>query len=314
MPEGKRYIVTGGAGFIGSHLVLRLLSEGSRVTVIDDLSSGKKENLEGAPGDGHLRFLHRSILDDGLEEIFRGADAVFHVAAVPRVQFSIQFPEISNRANIEGTLKVLEAARKAGVRRVVCSSSSSVYGNQDRLPLEETMTPNPMSPYALQKLAGEYYCRLYHAIHGLETISLRYFNVYGPKQDPTGGYANLIPRSIHRVLRGESPVIFGDGSQTRDFTFVEDVVEANILAAGTNAGEAFGEAMNIGGGKNLSVNEVVEAIAHGTGIRPEYQPPVLEPKDTLADIRKAFRILGWAPKTGFSEGISQTIHSYKTTH
>jgi nucleoside-diphosphate-sugar epimerase len=311
MSEVKKCIVTGGAGFIGSHLTDRLLGDGHTVTVIDDFSSGKMENLQEHLDNPQLTVLRRSILDDGMEEIFAGASVIFHVAAVPRVQYSIQYPELTNRANIEGTLRVLEASRKTGAGRVVYSSSSSVYGNQKQLPLTETMAPNPMSPYALQKLTGEYYCRLYHSIFGLETISLRYFNVYGPKQDPLGGYANLIPRSVHRTMNGQPPVIFGDGLQTRDFTFVEDVIEANILASLTVNERAFGEAINIGGGSNLSVNEVVAAIIRDTSIKPDHQPPVVEPKDTLADIGKARQILGWEPRVPFSAGIIRTIQSYK---
>ena len=310
MSEGNKCIVTGGAGFIGSHLTERLLADGHAVTVIDDLSSGKMENLQEYLDTPRLTVLRMSILEEGMKEIFTGASAVFHVAAVPRVQYSIRHPELTSRANIEGTLGVLEAARQAGVTRVVYSSSSSVYGNQASLPLNESMIPDPMSPYALQKLTGEYYCRLYHRLFGMQTVSLRYFNVYGPKQDPAGGYANLIPRSIRLVKEGQPPVIFGDGFQTRDFTYVDDVVEANILASATADERAFGEAFNIGGGRNLSVNEVVASITQGRGISPVHQPPVVEPKDTLADIGKALQVLGWNPEVPFEEGILSTIQSY----
>jgi len=312
MSEMAKCIVTGGAGFIGSHLVSRLLADGYRVTVVDDFSSGREENLAGLTGHPHLKVERLSILDDRLSSLFSGADVIFHVAAVPRVQYSIRYPEVTNRANIEGTLKVLEAARESGVKRIIYSSSSSIYGGQDRLPLTETMAPNPMSPYALQKLAAETYCRMYHQLFGLETICLRYFNVYGPRQDPHGGYANLIPRSIHLMLRGESPVIFGDGSHTRDFTFVDDVVEANILAFHTKDTAAFGEFMNIGGGRNLSVNEVVSIILQGKSIQPIYQAPVVEPGDTLADIRKAAALIGWKPRVSFEEGIRRAIESFKS--
>jgi nucleoside-diphosphate-sugar epimerase len=311
MTDKRKCIVTGGAGFIGSHLADRLLAAGYHVTVIDDFSSGRMENLSGQAGNPNLSILHRSILDEGLQRIIEGSEAVFHVAAVPRVQYSIQHPELTNRANIEGTLKVLEAARHAGVKRVIYSSSSSIYGNQDRLPLTETMAPNPMSPYALQKLAGEYYCRLYHRLFGMETISLRYFNVYGPRQDPHGGYANLIPRTIHLSLRGKPPVIFGDGLQTRDFTFVADIVEANMLAFTTTSEQAFGETVNIGGGRNISVNQVISLILEDIVIEPERHPPVFEPKDTLADISKATALIGWKPQVPFEEGIRITIDSFK---
>lgn len=310
MTEGRKCIVTGGAGFIGSHLTDRLLSEGFLVTVVDDFSSGKMENLASQRGNPRLTVLRMSILEDGLDRVLEGADAVFHVAAVPRVQYSIRYPELTNRANIEGTLKVLEAARAAGVKRVIYSSSSSIYGDQDRLPLTETMTPNPMSPYALQKLAGEHYCRLYHRLFGMETISLRYFNVYGPRQDPHGGYANLIPRSIRLMLEGKPPVIYGDGMQTRDFTFVDDVVEANLLACSTGAQAAFGTTVNIGGGRNIMVNEVVRLILQDKPIEPERKPPVVEPRDTLADITRAKAILGWEPQIAFEQGICKTIESF----
>jgi UDP-glucose 4-epimerase len=309
-------LVTGGAGFIGSHLVDRLLQLGHKVVVIDDCSSGKKENLKHHTGNPNLKIFVKDICDKDIGALFENASVVFHVAAIPRVQFSIKFPEKTNKTNIMGTLNVLEAAKNAGVKRLVYSASSSAYGNQERLPLTETMTPNPMSPYALQKLVGEYYCKLYNLLFGMETICLRYFNVYGPRQDPSGGYACLIPKSINLVLNGKRPEIYGDGEQTRDFTYVKDVVEANILAATTNNEKSFGQVFNVGHGKNLSVNNVVKTIIDIVGsesrnIKPDYKPPVIEPKNTLADTAKIRNMLNWQPKFNFEKGIKETTAWFK---
>ena len=307
----KKIIVTGGAGFIGSHLVDRLLELGNEVIVIDDFSLGKKENLAHQKDNPDLKVYNKSICDKDILDLFKGIEIVFHVAAIPRVQYSIKYPKETNKANIYGTLNVLEACRKACVKRVVYSASSSAYGDQEKLPLIETMSPNPMSPYALQKWVGEYYCKLYYLTHGIETISLRYFNVYGHRQDPSGGHACLIPKSINLVLEGKSPVIYGDGEQTRDFSFVKDVVEANILAATTKNKEAFGNIFNIGNGNNLSVNFVVKSIIQGKDIKPEHTDPVIEPRDTLADISKAKKILGWEPKYIFEQGLKEEIEWFK---
>ena len=302
-----KVLVTGGCGFIGSHLVDKLLEQGKEVIVIDDLSSGKRENLEHQKDNSNLKIYEKNICDKDILGLFEGVELVYHVAAIPRVQYSIEYPEETNKANIYGTLNVLEMCRKAGVKRVVYSASSSAYGDQSRLPLVETMAPNPMSPYALQKLVGEYYCRLYYLIHKIETISLRYFNVFGPRQDPSGGYACLIPKSINLVLKDESPVIYGDGENTRDFTFVRDIVEANILAGTTANKEAFGESFNIGNGNNLSVNKVVSLIIGDRDIKPVHTAPVIEPKDTLADRSKAKRILNWRPGFTFEEAMKETV-------
>src|SRR3989338_6211358 len=304
-------LVTGGAGFIGSHLVDRLLKLGHEVIVIDDFSSGKKENLEHHKNNSNLKIFAKNICDKNIEDLFKNVLVVFHVAAIPRVQFSIEFPEKTNEANVTGILNVLELAKKAGVKRFVYSASSSAYGNQEKLLLIESMNPNPMSPYALQKLVGEYYCKLYNLLFGIETISLRYFNVYGSRQDPSGGYACLIPKSINLALQEKSPEIYGDGEQTRDFTYVKDVVEANILAATTNNEKSFGEIFNVGNNNNLSVNQVVKIIIGDRNIKPEYKPPVVEPKNTLADISKIKNFLGWTPKFNFEKGIKETIDWFK---
>ena len=305
-----KLIVTGGAGFIGSHLVERLLKDEHQVTIIDDFSLGKDDNIAHLKDNPNLTIHKKSICDKDILELFQGIEIVFHVAALPRVQYSIDNPEKTNQVNITGTLNVLEMCKKANVKRVVYSASSSAYGDQDTLPLVETMAPNPMSPYALQKLVGEYYCYLYNLLYKLETISLRYFNVYGPRQDPTGGYACLIPKCICLVAEGKAPKIYGDGEQTRDFTFVKDIVEANITAATTNNKEAFGQVFNIGNAENVSVNKVISLIIGDKDITPEHTPPVIEPKDTLADISKTIAVLGWKPNYTFEQGLKETIESF----
>jgi len=297
-----RCLVTGGCGFIGSNLVDELLKQGNEVVVIDDLSGGKIENL---PEHAKLVFCKETICKQEIKNLFHDVGAVFHLAALPRVQFSIKEPIKTNEVNINGTLNLLNICREMNVKRFVFSSSSSVYGNQESLPLKESMTPNPMSPYALHKLTGEHYCRLFNLIHGMETISLRYFNVYGPRQSPEGGYAMLIPKFIMLVNQGINPVINGDGEKTRDFTYVHDVVNANILAAKTKDKRAFGESFNIGAGRNVSVNHVTEEIIKlsGKNIKPIHGPAVIEPEHTLADNNKARKILGWKPETSFEEGL-----------
>ncbi|MCL4397622.1 SDR family oxidoreductase [Patescibacteria group bacterium] len=303
-------LVTGGAGFIGSHLVDRLLSDGHEVTVIDNFSTGRPENLAGKK----VEIIKRSICDN-LDQIFENEkfEVVFHLAAIPRVQLSINDPVNTHETNINGTFNLLLTCRKFNVKRFVFSSSSSVYGDQDRLPLVETMTPNPSSPYALHKLVGEHYCRLFRELYGLETISLRYFNVYGPRQNPDGGYANLIPKFFRMLKDGNSPVINGTGKQTRDFTYVGDVVEANLLAANTTNPDCFGQTFNVGAGKNYSVNEVAEIIIKLTGSKSKvsYGPKVVEPQNTLADISKSTKLLGWSPKTNFTEGMKIVFRTLK---
>ena len=322
----KTYIVTGGAGFIGSHLVDRLLSDGHKVVVIDDFSLGKKENLRQHP---MLTIYKRSVTDD-LRRILKKhlpIAAVFHEAALPRVQFSIAHPWESHVANADGTLNMLMIAKDLGIKRFVFASSSSVYGDQ-KIPLHEAMVPKPISPYALQKYVGEHYCRLFHTLYGLETISLRYFNVYGPRQNPDGAYAGQIPKFFDKLLNGIVPVINGDGEQTRDNTYVGDVVEANILAAlypsrpplyvkgeVKEGNSPFGDFFNIGGGHNHSVNQTTELILNLTGatIRPIHGPAVVEPKNTLADISKAKSVLGWTPKTPFTKGLALTYEFFRNS-
>lgn len=303
-------LVTGGRGFIGGHVVERLVKEGAKVVVLDDLSTGNCELPMG------VTFIWGRVEDDWtplfVSEKFTH---VFHLAALPRVQFSIQEPVKTTKANIDGTVNMLELARKHAVSRFVFSSSSSVYGDQPTLPLKEDMTPNPMSPYALQKLVGEYYCSMFRKIHGLEVVALRYFNVYGPRQKPDGAYATLIPKFIDMYRHGRIPQVNGDGTQTRDFTFVDDVVEANILAARTKNESAFGKAFNIGAGNSKSVNYVVGKIMELSkrNTPPIYGPAVIEPKNTCADVSASWKILGWKPQVSFDEGICRAFEWYERT-
>ncbi len=305
-------IVTGGAGFIGSHVTESLLNTDHKVIVIDDFSLGKEENLAHLKENKNLTIVKRSITENLLDILTPEINAIFHLAALPRVQFSIQYPQETHHVNINGTLNLLEACRKAGIKRFIFSSSSAIYGNQEKLPIQEEMKPLPLSPYALQKLAGEYYCKLYQEIYGLETISLRYFNVYGPRQNTEGTYANLIPKCISLVEKNTPPQIYGNGEQTRDFIFVSDVVDANLLAAAAKNQQCFGEAFNIGSGKNFSVKNVIEEIVKRSRkkIIPLYNPPVIEPRDTLAGISKAKELLSWEPKISFEKGIEETYRFF----
>ncbi len=302
-----KYLVTGGAGFIGSHIVDRLLEEGNEVLVLDDFSSGNEKNLNHQKDNPNLKIFKKNICDKDISEFFKEVSVVFHLAAIPNVQFSIEFPEKTNEVNINGTLNLLEIAKKARVKRFVYSSSSAVYGNPEELPLKENSRINILSPYALQKLTGEYYCKLYNLLFGMETISLRYFNVYGPRQNPSGGYAGLIPKTIDSTLNEKNPIIYGEGNQTRDFVYVSDVVEANFLAAKTENKEVFGDVFNIGSGKEISVNEVVKIIVGEKGLKPVHEPPVIEPKASLANIGKAKKFLNWQPQVNFEEGMKETL-------
>lgn len=300
--------VTGGAGFIGSNLVEELLRKHD-VTVVDDLSTGRSENLDQLIDD--VSFIRGSIIDTRLlMAAFEGADTVFHQAAIPSVQRSMDNPLASNEANVDGTLKVLVAARDCGVRKVVYASSSSVYGDTPTLPKNEDMKPNPKSPYAISKLAGEYYCRVFSEVYGLKTACLRYFNVYGPRQDPASEYAAVIPRFITRVLANEPPVIFGDGGQTRDFTFVKDVVRANILAMESDAEGIF----NIACGQRISLNELASRIMNIADVRlePLYASPRQgDIRHSLADISSAKANLSFKPSYDLDQGIEQTLRWFK---
>jgi UDP-glucose 4-epimerase len=301
--EYKKIIVTGGAGFIGSHLTERLLKDGAKVIVIDDLTEGKWENI---PPHKNLTKYEGSICEKNIGRLFKNAEVVFHLAALPRVQRSIKYPAWTHDVNVNGTLNLLLAARDHKVKRFIFSSTSSVYGEQAKLPFTEDMTPNPISPYGVHKWVCEEYCKLFSKLWGLGTVSLRYFNVYGPRMMPDGDYANLFPKFIKLMSHGKVPIINGDGNQTRDFTFVSDVVEANLLAAQL---KITGEVFNIGSGKNISVNQVVTVLKKllDSKIEPIHGPAVIEPKATLASIAKAKRILGWKPKVELADGLKTMV-------
>jgi UDP-glucose 4-epimerase len=292
----KKVIVTGGAGFIGSHLTDALISNGFEVHVVDNLSGGKRENVN--PG----AQLHEVDIRDfeKLGGIFQGAQYVFHTAALPRVMPSISDPRTTHDVNVTGTLNVLVAARDAGVKRVIYSASSSVYGEQPELPLKETMPANPLHPYGLQKWIGELNSTLFSKLYNLETVSLRYFNVYGLRAPVEGAYASAVARFLNQRKSGQPLTIVPDGTMTRDFTHVRDVVRANLLAAeSANVGK--GEVINIGGGKNWKIFEVARLIGGPT----VFIEPRVEARHSLADITKAKEILGWEPKVSFEDGIKE---------
>ena len=300
-------IVTGGAGFIGSHLAEELARRGYQVVILDDLSTGKMENIKGFLDRDNVTFVQGSITElPLLQKLFDNVDYVFHQAALARVPFSIQDPLAVNEANISGTLKVLWAAKRNSVKKVIYAASSSAYGNTASLPQREDMPPDPLSPYALTKLTGEYYCNIFREIYGLSTVCLRYFNVYGPRQDPQSQYATVIPAFIGRISEGLPPVIHGDGEQSRDFTFIEDVVQANMLAAGENAEGVY----NIGSGKNAEINQLAEVVLNllGMNVKPLYsEPRPGDPRHTLADVSKA-ESFGYKPKWTLERGLAETIN------
>lgn len=291
-------MVTGGAGFIGSHLVEALLSRGHRVRVIDNLSTGDSAQVHRA-----AEFITADIAQpESLEHLFDDIDCVFHTAALPRVPLSIENPLETHMINVVGTINVLTAARNAGVRRVVFSGSSSVYGNQTELPLNEAMKPNPLSPYALQKLTGEQYTRLFHQLYGLETLTLRYFNVFGPRMATQGAYLTVISAFLRQRMAGQQLTIEGDGEQTRDFTHVRDVVRANLLAK--DCAIADGRALNIGQGRSVSVNWVAREIGGRTVNLPPRKGDV---RHTLADFHQAEQVLGWRPQVTTEQGLDELI-------
>lgn len=305
------YLITGGAGFIGSNLVEELVKQRSRIKVIDNFSTGKRENLE--PFKPQLEFEEVDICNlSELKEVVAGTDYILHQAAIPSVPKSIIDPITSHNSDLTGTLHVLWAAKQAGVKRVVYAASSSAYGNSPELPKEESMATNPISPYGLMKYVGEEYCRLFTSLYGLETVSLRYFNVFGPRQDPTSQYSGVLSRFITAMLRGERPVIFGDGEQSRDFTYVSNVAQANLLAC--HSPKSSGKVYNIACGMRVSLNEVVRTLNRilGTDLKPIYQPPRAgDIKHSTADITRAQTDLGYIPTVGFEEGLVKTVDWYK---
>jgi len=304
------YLVTGGAGFIGSHLTEELLRRGHRVRVADNFITGKRQNLS------HLHdveILEGDLADTTFaERAAQGMEYVLHQAAIPSVPRSVEDPWTSNRSNIGATLSVLLAARNAGVKRVVYAASSSAYGNTEVLPKSEDMMPSPRSPYALQKLVGEQYCRLFTELYGLETVCTRYFNVFGPRQDPGSPYSGVISLFTSALLAGLRPVIYGDGEQTRDFTFVANVVDGVLLACDTPAGA--GETMNLASGGRVSLNRLVGVLNGivGTNLTPVYRPVRAgDVRDSQADISRATSLLGFRPLVSFEEGLSQTVRWFR---
>jgi len=308
-----RYLITGGAGFIGSHLVEHLVAAGDDVTVLDDLSSGRRANLAAVRG--QIRFIRGSVTDlNTCRRAVERVDCVLHHAAVTSVQRSVDEPVVTHQVNATGTLNVLLAARDRGVRRVVYAGSTSAYGNPATLPNSEEHVTRPLSPYAASKLAGEDYCVACQATYGLETVVLRYFNIFGPRQDPNSQYAAVVPRFITTALAGEPPTIFGDGKQTRDFVFIANVVHANLLAARAPAADVSGQVFNIGSGKGVSVNQLWEHIRRlaGVPLAPVYtQGRAGEVRDSVAELARARRLLGYAPIVDFEEGLRQTIAFYR---
>jgi nucleoside-diphosphate-sugar epimerase len=307
------FLVTGGAGFIGSNIVSSLLARGHTVRVLDNFLTGKKENL--AAFAGRVELIEGDLRDaNTMRRACDGVAFVIHQAALPSVPRSVADPILSNDINVTGTLNALVAARDAKVQRFVFASSSSVYGDTPELPKRETMPPRPISPYGLQKLTGETYCRLFWQLYRLPTVSLRYFNVFGPRQDPQSQYAAVIPKFVTAMLRGESPIIFGDGTQSRDFSYVENVVEANLAAC--RAGEAaFGNAYNIARGDRITLLEFVRLLNEilGTSIRPTFTAP--RAGDILhsqADITEAMRDLKYQPGVDFREGLRRTVEWYRS--
>ncbi len=304
-----KVVVTGGGGFIGSHIVEALLARGDDVHVVDTFVTGKKENLTSVR---NSIGVHQVDIRDTekLTELFRGADVVYHQAAIPSVPKSISEPRMTHEINVTGTLSVFIAARDASVRRVVYASSSAVYGDTPVLPKVETLSMQPKSPYGVQKMMGEVYAQLCTDLYGVETVGLRYFNVFGPRQDPNSEYSAVIPKFISLMKQGKSPVIFGDGAQTRDFTFIDTVVDANLKAG--NAGGIRAEIMNIAGGEQISLNQLVEEInvQLGTSLSPQYESPrVGDIKDSYADISKAKQVIGFEQKISFKDGLKKTIIS-----
>jgi len=307
----KSALVTGGAGFIGSHLVEALVSSGCRVAVLDNLSSGKYANLKHL--EGRFSFFPEDIRNrSALDSAIQSCDAVFHLAAIVSVPQTIKNPVDSAAVNDMGTINVLDAAYQKKVKRVVISSSCAVYGDDPRLPKREDMQPKPLSPYAAQKLAGEYYAKVYYDLYGIETTVLRYFNVYGPRQDPSSPYSGVISIFMTRVLQNDPPVIYGDGNQSRDFIYVQDVVRANLLAAAVK--NVSGQAINIGSGNSVTVNGLWKAICDLYGRRLEAQYAAKRPGDiikSLAGVDKAKALLGFECEVSFRQGLELTFEWYR---
>jgi UDP-glucose 4-epimerase len=308
------FLVTGGAGFIGSHLTARLLAEGGRVRVLDNFSTGSLSNLPATGADtANLEIIRGDIRDlQAVERAAAGASVIFHQAAMRSVPRSVADPLGANEHNVTGTLQVFEAARRTGVRRVVYASSSSVYGDCPDLPQREDQPPVPISPYAVSKLAGEQYGRVWHRLYGVETVGLRYFNVFGPRQDPASEYAAVIPKFILWALRGEPMEVHGDGRQSRDFTYIDNVVDANLLAA--RAPDVGGTVFNVGCGERTSLLEIIERLEKilGQALARRHTPNRAgDIVHTLADVSRGKRLLRYAPVVGFDEGLARTVKYFR---
>ena len=306
-----KYLVTGGAGFIGSHLSEELVRRGHTVRVADSLITGKRTNLTHVPG---VEFLEGDLADEPFaRRAAEGMDYVLHQAAIPSVPRSVKDPITSNRANVDATLNVLVAARDAGVKRLVFAGSSSAYGNTPTLPKQEDMPGNPLSPYALQKVVGEQYLQLFTRLYGLETVSIRYFNVFGPRQDPSSPYSGVISVFATALLENRSPTIYGDGEQTRDFTYVANVVDGVLRAC--EADGASGEVINVATGGRISLNQLFETMRGlvGSNVKPTYaEARAGDVRDSQADIAKARRVLGYEPTVSFEQGLERTLAWYRT--
>ena len=309
-----KVVVTGGAGFIGSHIAAALSASGARVRVLDDLSTGHRENLEEIGGD--IDFIQGSVADqDLLLKAFEDVELVYHEAAIPSVPRSVEAPRQTHIASVDGTFSLLLAARERKVRRVVYAASSSAYGDQPTLPKVEHMAPDPLSPYAVAKLVGEYYCKVFTRVYGLETVALRYFNVFGPRQDPGSQYSGVVSRFVSALFGGQRPVIYGDGEQSRDFTYIDNVVAANLNAA--NSPGASGKVINVANGQRVTLNELLEVLKDLTGkqeVTAEYlEPRVGDVKHSLADITLARELLNYESKVDLREGLKRTIDWWKTS-
>jgi nucleoside-diphosphate-sugar epimerase len=307
-------VVTGGAGFIGSHIAETIAASGAKVRIVDDLSTGHRENVEDLSGD--IEFIEGSVADlDLINRALQDAEVVFHEAAIPSVPRSVENPEQSHIASVDGTFNLLQAARAKNVRRVVYAASSSAYGDQPTLPKVEDMAPDPLSPYAVAKLVGEYYSQVFTRVYGLETVSLRYFNVFGPRQDPGSQYSGVVSRFISALCSDEQPVIFGDGEQSRDFTYIDNVVSANLKAASTTKG--VGKVINVATGDRITLNQLLAELKDLLGkqqVQADFREPRIgDVRHSLADTTRARELLDYEPSVGLREGLKRTIDWWKTS-
>ena len=310
------YLITGIGGFIGSSLARELLRRGERVRGVDNFSTGRRENLSEIRD--HIEFREADILDlDAMRVACAGADYVLHQAAIPSVPKSVMDPIGSNQANVDGTVNLLVAARDAKVKRVVYAASSSAYGDTPSLPKHEGMAPDPISPYAVAKLAGEHYLTSFYRCYGLETVSLRYFNIFGPRQDPSSPYSGVLAKFITQMLSGKQPTVFGDGEQSRDFTYIDNAVDANLLACKAPADQAAGKVFNVATGRRVTLNETfqaLQALTSYTGAPLYAAERGGDIKHSLADICLAEKFLGYKPKVSFEEGLRRTVAWYRSAH